>query len=178
MFQLIIFIAGLSAVLATPQWYPGPHTAYGANHGGYATPHGGAAPLGPDGRVVDTPEVQQLKAAHLATLAEAAARAPKGPAAGYDPHDGSYNDVWNGPNPSYAPAQYGPRGPPAPLGPDGRVVDTPEVQAAKAHHFSLFNAAAQHAPAAPASAAYPPHVDYDSGAYNPAWDGPAWNNQY
>ena len=31
-------------------------------------------------------------------------------------------------------------GPPAPLGPDGRVVDTPEVQQAKAVHFSLYNA--------------------------------------
>lgn len=53
-----------SAVLAAPQWY-----------GHHASP----APLGPDGRVVDTPEVAQLKAAHLNALAEANARAPKGP---------------------------------------------------------------------------------------------------
>lgn len=65
-------------------------------------------------------------------------------------------------------------GPPAPLGPDGRVVDTPEVAAAKAHHFSLYNAVAQHAPAGPALAAAP-HGQYDSGAYNPAWDAPAYN---
>jgi len=32
------------------------------------------APLGPDGRVIDTPEVAQAKAAHLAAHAQAAAR--------------------------------------------------------------------------------------------------------
>ena len=53
-----------SAILAAPQWYG---------------PHASPAPLGPDGRVVDTPEVAQLKAAHLSALAEANARAPKGP---------------------------------------------------------------------------------------------------
>lgn len=52
-----------SAILAAPQWYG---------------PHASPAPLGPDGRVVDTPEVAQLKAAHLSALAEANARAPKG----------------------------------------------------------------------------------------------------
>lgn len=49
--------------MAAPQWYG---------------PHASPAPLGPDGRVVDTPEVAQLKAAHLSALAEANARAPKG----------------------------------------------------------------------------------------------------
>lgn len=57
-----------SVVLGAPQWY-------GAPHAGYAAP----APLGPDGRVVDTPEVAQLKAAHLNALAEANSRAPQGP---------------------------------------------------------------------------------------------------
>lgn len=60
----------VSMVFGAPQWY-GPHAGYG----GHAAP----APLGPDGRVVDTPEVAQLKAAHLSALAEANARAPKGP---------------------------------------------------------------------------------------------------
>jgi len=63
-------------ILAAPQWY---------------RPHASSAPLGPDGRVVDTPEVAQLKAAHLNALAEANARAPKGP--GLDTYaglDGSY----------------------------------------------------------------------------------------
>ncbi|CAD6237447.1 GSCOCG00002318001-RA-CDS [Cotesia congregata] len=173
MFQLTILAGLLSVALASPQWYPQP--AYHGAHAGYA--HGAAAPLGPDGRVVDTPEVAASKAAHLAALAEASARAPHGPA---DHHDGAYHDGWNAPNPAYAPAHLGPRyhGPPAPLGPDGRVVDTPEVQAAKAHHFALFNAAAHSAPAGPAHAApaYPAHADYDSGAYNPAWDSPAWNH--
>lgn len=34
----------------------------------------GNAPLGPDGRVIDTPEVAQAKATHLAAHAQAAAR--------------------------------------------------------------------------------------------------------
>lgn len=66
-----------SVSLATPQWY-----------GHHASP----APLGPDGRVVDTPEVAQLKVAHLNALAEANARAPKvsGPIGTYGGLDGSY----------------------------------------------------------------------------------------
>lgn len=69
-------------------------------------------------------------------------------------------------------------GPPAPLGPDGRVIDTPEVQQAKAVHFSLYNAEAQRVPAGPADpvavGAYAP--SWNNGGY-PAWDGPA-NNYY
>jgi len=34
----------------------------------------GYAPLGPDGRVIDTPEVAQAKAAHFVAHAQAAAR--------------------------------------------------------------------------------------------------------
>lgn len=64
-------------------------------------------------------------------------------------------------------------GPPAPLGPDGRVIDTPEVQQAKAVHFSLYNAEAQRVPAGPAdpvaAGAYDP--SWNNGGYNPAWDG-------
>lgn len=73
-----------SAVLATPQWYGGLAAGYGT--------HASPAPLGPDGRVVDTPEVAQLKAAHLSALAEANARAPKGPGpiGPYAGYDGSY----------------------------------------------------------------------------------------
>ncbi|KAL0126756.1 hypothetical protein PUN28_005252 [Cardiocondyla obscurior] len=149
----ILFFAMSSATLAAPQWY-----------GSHASP----APLGPDGRVVDTPEVAQLKAAHLSALAEANARAPKG----------------LGPSPYAGPSGYAPRnylshysGPPAPLGPDGRVVDTPEVQQAKAVHFSLYNAEARRVPIGPGDpvGAYNPSYDpsWDNGAYNPAWDGPA-----
>lgn len=96
----------LSVALASPQWYPGAHAGYHGGAHGYA--HGAAAPLGPDGRVVDTPEVAATKAAHLAALAEASARAPQGPA-DYDHHDGAYHDAWNAPNPAYAPAHLGPR---------------------------------------------------------------------
>lgn len=84
-FQILASIV-LNVVHSAPQWYPG---AYG----GHAAP----APLGPDGRVVDTPEVAQLKAAHLAALADANARAPKGPGGPYP-----------GPPGSYAPGNYAP----------------------------------------------------------------------
>ncbi|GAB1859599.1 Pupal cuticle protein [Camponotus japonicus] len=151
---LILFFATLSVILAAPQWYG---------------PHASPAPLGPDGRVVDTPEVAQLKVAHLNALAEANARAPKGPG----------SSAYAGPNGPYASGNYIPHysGPPAPLGPDGRVIDTPEVQQAKAVHFSLYNAEAQRVPAGPvdpvAAGAYDP--SWNNGGYNPAWDGPAHN---
>ncbi|XP_014216332.1 collagen alpha-2(I) chain-like, partial [Copidosoma floridanum] len=153
-----ILLALVSTVLGSPQYYGGP--VYG--------PHGGAAPLGPDGRVIDTPEVAQAKSSHLAALAEAAARAPK---ALDGPYPGPYGA---GPAGPYGPAGYAPRysGPPAPLGPDGRVVDTPDVANAKAIHFSLYNAEIQKAgppvPPAPIHAAYP--GAYNDGSYNPAYD--------
>ncbi|KAM0733816.1 hypothetical protein ACS0PU_012181 [Formica fusca] len=74
-------------------------------------------PLGPDGKILDTPEVAQAKAAHLATQAYEAARNTLG----YAPALAIY-----------APAiTYG-----APIGADGRVVDTPEVAQAKAAHLA------------------------------------------
>ncbi|XP_063978971.1 pupal cuticle protein-like isoform X2 [Diachasmimorpha longicaudata] len=165
MFSFILHFGCLiTLVLSEPQW------GYGSQ---YASHHG-AAPLGADGRVVDTPEVQAAKASHLAALADASARAGSAPSS-YTSNE--WNRGWNGSPAPYAPGAHGP---PAPLGPDGRVVDTPEVAAAKAHHFSLYNAAAQYAPAAGAPiSGGPPHGQYDTGAYNPAWDGPAhdgsWN---
>nr|XP_012139328.1 PREDICTED: pupal cuticle protein-like [Megachile rotundata] len=157
--QILLFVT-LHVVCCAPQWYGGGHP--GA-YGGHAAP----APLGPDGRVVDTPEVAQLKAAHLAALADANARAPKGP--------GGPGGPYPGPAGPYAPGNYGAHysGPPAPLGPDGRVVDTPEVQQAKAVHFSLFNAEAQR-PAPPAPGPHNPSWN-PSGAYNPSWNGNSWN---
>lgn len=77
-FQILASIVS-NVAHSAPQWYPG---AYG----GHAAP----APLGPDGRVVDTPEVAQLKAAHLAALADANARAPKGPGGPYPGPPGPY----------------------------------------------------------------------------------------
>lgn len=77
-------------------------------------------PLAYDGRVLDTPEVAQAKAVHLATQAYEAARNTLGYA-----HVPLLTRV-------YAPAiTYG-----APIGPDGRVIDTPEVAAAKAAHLA------------------------------------------
>lgn len=66
-------------------------------------PHGGGAPLGPDGRVIDTPEVAHAKSAHLAALAEAAARVPHGPAGPhYDAYPGPYgHGPYAGPYPHY-----------------------------------------------------------------------------
>lgn len=152
---LVLLLAVSSVSLATPQWY-----------GHHASP----APLGPDGRVVDTPEVAQLKVAHLNALAEANARAPKvsGPIGTYGGLDGSYTAG------NYI-SRYS--GPPAPLGPDGRVVDTPEVQQAKAIHFTLYNAEARRVPAGPAdpvaAGVYDP--SWNDGAYNPTWNGPIHN---
>lgn len=74
-------------------------------------------PLGPDGKILDTPEVAQAKAAHLATQAYEAVRNTLG----YAPALAIY-----------APAiTYG-----APIGTDGRVIDTPEVAQAKAAHLA------------------------------------------
>lgn len=84
-FQILVSVI-FNVACSAPQWYGGP---------GYG--HAPPAPLGPDGRVVDTPEVAQLKAAHLAALAEANARAPKGPAGPY-----------SGPAGPYAPGGYAP----------------------------------------------------------------------
>lgn len=101
---------------------------------------GPPAPLAQDGTVLDTPEVAQAKAAHLAAHAAALARASNGHAhqvqhdqgqyAGYNEEDtGAYKD-------SNTQAQYNHQphvqtqtyhGPAAPLAHDGRVVDTPEV---------------------------------------------------
>lgn len=107
---------------------------WGGAHGGWAAPavawagHGawahGAAPLGPDGRVVDTPEVAHAKAAHLAAKAAAGGHGAWGPAAEWG------HGAW----------AHGA----APLGHDGRVVDTPEVAHAKAAHFAAKAAAGGH----------------------------------
>ncbi|XP_058799046.1 pupal cuticle protein-like [Phymastichus coffea] len=155
----ILLLSLVSTALCAPQWPGGPaHYAY----------HAPAAPLGPDGRVIDTPEVAQAKSAHFAALAEAAARAPKG---GPGPYDGPAY----GPGP-YLGGGYAPHysGPPAPLGPDGRVIDTPEVAQAKAVHFSLYSAEAQKAAAAgpgPTPGPYPGGPGpYNDGSYNPAHD--------
>ncbi|XP_012263764.1 cuticle protein 5-like [Athalia rosae] len=110
-----------------------PALAYGAHYA-----HGHGAPLGHDGRVVDTPEVAHAKAAHLAAHAhEAAKTAHYGYAAhGYAPVAAL----------GYAAPAYGHGyGYGAPIGHDGRVVDTPEVAHAKAAHFAAHAQANAHA---------------------------------
>jgi len=83
-----------------------------------------SAPLGADGRVVDTPEVAAARAAHAAAhanekinLANEAAR--------------SNGDVSDLPGTTENSAITAPE---AVIGPDGRVLDTPEVAAARAAH--------------------------------------------
>ncbi|XP_017756611.1 PREDICTED: cuticle protein 18.7-like [Eufriesea mexicana] len=80
------------------------------------------APIGVDGRVVDTPEVAEAKAVHLATHALEAAKK-----LGLYPYGAlAYTSI-----PYIYGSNHG-----APLGPDGRVVDTPEVTEAKAAHLA------------------------------------------
>lgn len=119
------------------------YSGYGAEAHGYAEPaefsnkfshvghgyHGPPAPLDHEGRVVDTPDVAHLKAAHLAAHAEAAAKAHYEEGYGFD----GYSDGHG--------AGYGYHGPAAPLAHDGRVVDTAEVAHAKAAHLAAHSAA-------------------------------------
>ncbi|XP_078041287.1 uncharacterized protein LOC144472241 [Augochlora pura] len=90
------------------------------------------APIGLDGRVVDTPEVALAKAEHAAahineriTLANEAVKSADQVIAYASPVL-TTSDLE-----TVAIAKIVP---PAPLGPDGRVVDTPEVALAKAEH--------------------------------------------
>lgn len=100
------------------------------NKGYYGGYHGGAAPIGHDGRVVDTPEVAHAKAAHFAAH-QAAAHGGGHNAGGYGGSNG-FGSHYGGAGYAHAPA---------PLGHDGRVVDTPEVAHAKAAHFAAHSAA-------------------------------------
>ena len=79
---------------------------------------------------LDTPEVAAAKAAHIARYNYEAQRNTLGhaPLIYHQPLTYSYSSplVYSSPY-AYAPA---------PLGPDGRVIDTPEVAQAKAAHFA------------------------------------------
>lgn len=134
----LAFLGLISAALAKPSFVSGPLIAT-------LTP---GAPVGPDGRVVDTPEVAVAKAAHAAAqvnerinLANEAARSSLAvQAAVINP---AASLVVGGPAALLVPG--------APIGPDGRVVDTAEVAVAKAAHaaaqvnerISLANEAAR-----------------------------------
>lgn len=131
----LVFAGLISVVLAKPGFLTGPLIAT-------LTP---TAPVGPDGRVLDTPEVAVAKAEHAAAqlnerlnLANEAARSSANVQAVVS--QGSL-------------LVAGPRVlvPGAPIGPDGRVVDTAEVAVARAAHaaaqtnerISLANEAAR-----------------------------------
>ncbi|XP_071555007.1 cuticle protein 2-like [Temnothorax nylanderi] len=149
--SLIFLIATVAITLAMPT-----HYQY----------HGPPAPIGHDGRVRDTPEVAHAKAAHLAAVAEAAARVPHSVASyaenedyhGYvKPVSVGHQMYHNG---------YGYNGPPAPLDRDGRVVDTPEVARARAAHFAAYNHIASATPVAfDHSQIYKPPVYSHDGYY-------------
>ncbi|XP_046742502.1 uncharacterized protein LOC124409126 [Diprion similis] len=134
---LAIFSIAASLVAATPGYQVVPSSGYG-----YQGPF---APLAHDGRVLDTPEVAQAKAAHLAAHAAAAARASRrhqiydqGPVYDYNEEPNAYEAAA-----AYsAPHSQSYHGPPAPLAHDGRVVDTPEVAHARATHLAAHARAA------------------------------------
>ncbi|KAG9432168.1 hypothetical protein HZU67_06814 [Apis mellifera carnica] len=98
------------------------------------------APLAEDGTVIDTPEVAALKAARLAELAEAEARAYKF-AQEYKPEVQGQVVAASlvASTIAYEDREYiqSYRGPQAPLTSDGMVMDTPEVAHARAAHLAL-----------------------------------------
>ncbi|XP_046480850.1 cuticle protein 18.7-like [Neodiprion pinetum] len=162
----LVFSALAAVALAKP----------GVFHGGLPVAYAHVvpgAPIGPDGRVVDTPEVAVAKAAHTAahisekvTLANEAVKSADVVAVAAP----DVVSVYSAPavlSAAYgAPVGYARVVPGAPIGPDGRVVDTPEVAVAKAAHtaahinekVTLVNEAAKNfaAPAVvPAYGVYP-----------------------
>lgn len=131
----------VSAALAKPGILSGPLIAT-------LTP---AAPVGPDGRVLDTPEVAVAKAEHAAAhLNERLKLADEAARSGGVPSSSQATVTIKQPSLLVA-APASVLVPGAPLGPDGRVVDTPEVAVAKAAHaaaqanerLSLANEAAR-----------------------------------
>ncbi|XP_076236048.1 uncharacterized protein LOC143180303 [Calliopsis andreniformis] len=123
----LVFAGLISVALAKPGILSGPLLAT-------LTP---AAAVGPDGRVLDTPEVAAAKAEHAAAqlnerlkLAEEAARSNA--QAAVDNANAQARAAVNAATLLVtAPTVLVPG---APLGPDGRVVDTAEVTVAKAAH--------------------------------------------
>ncbi|CAK1590337.1 unnamed protein product [Parnassius mnemosyne] len=139
--------APAAGYLGAPAYAAGSH--YGAPGAGLYKY--GPAPLAHDGRVIDTPEVAHLKAAHIAAHAAAHAKAAQG-SLGYAgagalsyaaplAHGGGYAagyGKWTGPQAHIQ------------LTHDGQyVVDTPEVQHARAAHLSQYAQAAHAAASAP-----------------------------
>lgn len=141
--------APAAGYLAGPAYGAGAH--YGAPAAGLLKY--GPAPLAHDGRVIDTPEVAHLKAAHIAAHQTAHANAAHGAYAGHGAalaplayaaplaHGAGYAagyGKWTGPQAHIQ------------LTHDGQyVVDTPEVQHARAAHLHQYAAAAHAAASAP-----------------------------
>ncbi|XP_003401615.2 uncharacterized protein LOC126925905 [Bombus affinis] len=139
---LIVLSAVLAAVYARPGLLLAPQVAALASPVTITKLVPGA-PIGLDGRVVDTPEVTLAKAEHAAahineriTLANEAFKSAD-------------LIAYTGPviTSSLQPVAVAAKiVPPAPLGPDGRVVDTPEVALAKAEHAAAhINEKLEHA---------------------------------
>ncbi|KYN44856.1 hypothetical protein ALC56_00852 [Trachymyrmex septentrionalis] len=129
--------------------------------------HGPPAPIGHDGRVMDTPEVAHAKAAHLAAVAEAVAKVPHSVASYAENQDyHGYAKPVSVDHQMYH-SGYGYHGPPAPLDHDGRVIDTPEVARAKAAHLAAYNHIASSTPVAyDHSQIYKPPVYNHDGYYD------------
>jgi len=111
-----------------------------------------AAPAIHNGVPVETPEVQQAKAAHFAAHAAAA-------------HGSAY-----APAHYSAPAQYA-----TPVIHNGVPVDTPEVQHAKAAHFAAVAEAQARSHSAPSHYSHEPAQHY---SHEPAYYAPAHSSAY
>lgn len=95
------------------------------------------APIGLDGRVVDTPEVALAKAEHAAAHVNEKINLAQEAVKSADYHAITYiapGNVLAKPELIQPVALATKLFPGAPIGPDGRVVDTPEVALAKAEH--------------------------------------------
>ncbi|KAK1123710.1 hypothetical protein K0M31_008407 [Melipona bicolor] len=128
--RLIVFSALLAAVCARPSLVLSPSVAALAGPVTIARLVPGA-PIGLDGRVVDTPEVTLAKAEHAAAHINERINLANEALKSADLIAYAAPVLATRVEPLAAAAKIVP---PAPLGPDGRVVDTPEVALAKAEH--------------------------------------------
>ncbi|XP_014227169.1 cuticle protein 2-like [Trichogramma pretiosum] len=105
---------------------------------------------------LDTPEVAQAKAAHIARYNYEAARNTLGTAPLLLQAQAhlAYPAAYVAPRAFAYSSPYGSYYEPAPLGPDGRVIDTAEVAQAKAAHFAAHSRALLQPYAAPISGQY------------------------
>lgn len=97
--------------------------------------HGPPAPLDKIGRVIDTPEVAHAKAKHLAIFEAEAAKSSHSYSSGGGDEGGSSGGASEKHPPQHHHVEHHYHGPPAPLDHHGKVIDTKEVEHAKAAHF-------------------------------------------